>query len=429
MNNFKEFVDVLKACPLTLKDRELVVELNEAEVSEATFENVVKDTGYSFDDVRTIRKGNGHLSTEATSWPEDCPLYKSWKSLFSFVGSTSKLPDNFFVVKQKLSSLDDTKEALSLELFCQVRYLLAAIADQCDPPNDGPSKGVRKLFFIIETENGVAKYSFKPTISWDALKNIPIDQEQIKLTKKLQQLVNLGDSQDTERRSVMRSAFHEVISVYHSDSTIFEGVLASIEKLYKRYEEHHDLFVRRFSINKILHEISEKDLAYTSKVNEILSSAQSKTLTIPGALILIGAVMKIEQLADGLAVALAILLTTILVHKALNVHRDTFDHISNQIRKEFKQYDVLSEKIEVRQKARETESELSSLLVKAEKNSGFMKFSIWLLCITALAFIAFTIINAESKSSPTEPNHEELQDSDISATRKENTAKLNDAEK
>jgi hypothetical protein len=211
-------------------------------------------------------------------------------------------------------------------------------------------------------------------------------------------LNQLGDSQDTERRSVMRSAFHEIISVCHDEKEIFKRFLSSITHFKKRYDEHYELFVKRFSINKVLHEINDQDLSYTSKINEILSSAQNKALAIPGALIVIGAVMKIDQLVDGIAVGIGILITTIIVHRSLEVHKATFNHIEKQVKSEFKRYDVLNEDVEIRRQANQTSEDLNELLLKAKANSNFMRGAIWFICAFSLGFISYVACNIDSNS-------------------------------
>ncbi len=389
---FQLFVDFLDQSSLSINDGELKVPLTSESISPEEIKDILVGTRYSFDEVRTIRQNSVNISLSAVNWSDSCPIYMCWDDLFSIVENKSKLPPYFFILEGKQSSFEDTQNKRALELFCSFRQLLTSLADQCEPPHSGPAKGSRKLFYIIETDDGVAKYDFKPTLKWNELKDVHTENGQLSLVEKLLKLINLGDSQDTERRSVMRSAFHEIISSCHSNCDIFRKVICSIENFHKRYEEHHDLFVRRFSINKTLHSINEKDLTYTSKINEILSSAQNKALTIPGALIVIGAVMKVDQVVDGIAVAIGMLITTIIVHRSLEVHNSTFVHIEKQISAEFKRYDVLNEKVEIRQKAKLTIADLSDLLSKAKKNSNFMKKSIWFICALALAYI-FVVLN------------------------------------
>ena len=337
-DNFKKFTDLLQKNSPSITDGELKITLP-SNINEKEVKQILLDVGYSFDEVKTIRSSYVNISLRAGSWAGKGLIYNNWKDLFAIVNSTSKLPSYFYIVEGNAASVNDTDENEVLKLFCELRKLLAKLADQCDPHQEGCAKGSKRLFYIIETDNSVAKYEFEPTLTWDELKRVPTKNGQLSLVKKLDSRITSGDSQDSERKSAMRSAFHEIISTCSSHLDIFKKTLNSIESFNKRYEEHHDLFVRRFSINKVLHEISEKDLTYTSKINEILSSAQNKALTIPGALIVIGAVMKIDHLVDGLAVAIGMLITTIIVHRSLEVYNSTFVHIEKQVKTEFERYD------------------------------------------------------------------------------------------
>lgn len=391
--NFQSFVDFLGDKSPTLSDGELKIPFSDEETeSKRSIEDILVDIGYSFDKVRTIRNHSVNISLDAAKWSKYCPIYHSWRDLFSRVENTSKLPTNFYILETGNSSFDDTQMKRALELFCSLRQLLASLADQCDPAKGGFGKGSHKLFYIIEIDDGVAKYDFQPTLTWEELQEIPTKDGQVSLVEKLRKLISLGDSQDSERRSVMRSALHEIISVCNTHSEIFKVILGSVDNFNKRYDEHHDLFVRRFSINKVLHEINDKDLTYTSKINEILSSAQNKALTIPGALIVIGAVMKIDQIVDGVAIAIALFVTTVIVHRSLNVHQSTFKHIEKQVNAEFKRYDVLNEKVEIRQRAKQTIKDLSGLLVKAKDNSIFMKRCIWFIYALGVLYIAVVLV-------------------------------------
>ena len=391
--NFQSFVEFLDANSPILNDGELKVSIPAEKLeNQRSIEDTLVSIGYSYDDVRTLRKGSVNISLNAANWSVACPIYNSWDELFSRVERTSKLPADYYILETGDSSFDDTQMKRALELFCSLRQLLASLADQCDPPTDGCVKGARKLFYIIEIDDGIAKYDFQPTLTWEELKGISTENEQLSQVENLRKLISLGDSQDSERRSVMRSAFHEIISKCHTHSEIFKIILGSVENFHKRYEEHYDLFVRRFSINKVLHEINDKDLTYTSKINEILSSAQNKALTIPGALIVIGAVMKIDQMVDGLAIAIAMIITTVIVHRSLSVHQSTFEHIEKQVNAEFNRYDVLNEKVEIRQRAKQTITELSDLLRKAKVNSTFMKRSIWFICSLAVLYIVVVLV-------------------------------------
>jgi hypothetical protein len=389
MNNasFHAFLDLVSIGESSVHDKELSLEFGS--LTEPEIQSILVDIGYEFDESRTIRNSKVFVSLNAGNWANKSPIYETWEQLFSSIANSSELPKYFYVIESNNSCFDNTHYQQVLILFGLVRQLLPKLADHCEP-QQGIAKGSRKLFFIIEASDGIAKYEFSPSIDWQDVKSLESVEEQIILARKLNNIIQLGDSQDSERKSVMRSAFHELISVCHSETDIFKKFLLSIIHFHKRYEEHYELFVKRFSINKVLHEINEQDLTYTSKINEIISSAQNKALTIPGALIAIGAVMKIDHIVDGIAVAIGMLVTTFIVHRSLSVHHATFEHIERQVDSEFKRYDILNEDVEIRKQAQSANHELLTLLKKAKTNSHFMTKAIWFICLMALSFIIFS---------------------------------------
>jgi len=391
---FQTFLDLFIGLEHSIQDGELIVKLNEASNNEEVIKSALENVGYSFDKFRTIRGNQLHISLNVANWVGGCPVFDNWIDLYAVVENSSNTPEFFYIVETKNSSVDNSQFQINIKLFCLVRKLLVLLSDHCEPAS-GSAKGSKKVFLIIEADDGIAKYEFSPSIDWEELQLIHGSNTHIDDVEKLIQLNQLGDSQDTERRSVMRSAFHELISVCHDEKEIFGRLLSSITHFKKRYDEHYELFVKRFSINKVLHEINDQDLSYTSKINEILSSAQNKALAIPGALIVIGAVMRIDQVVDGLAVAIGILVTTIIVHRSLGVHNATFSHIEKQVTSEFKRYDVLNEDVEIRKQANQTRKDLKGLLRKAKANSSFMRGAIWFICAFALGFILYIACNIE----------------------------------
>ncbi|MGF1810041.1 hypothetical protein [Vibrio alginolyticus] len=76
MNNdiFQSFVNILSTSSPSISDGELkFLLLSETKVIEDT----LKDIGYSFDDVRTIRQDHVHISLNAANWKGKCPIYNT----------------------------------------------------------------------------------------------------------------------------------------------------------------------------------------------------------------------------------------------------------------------------------------------------------------------------------------------------------------
>lgn len=356
-------------------------------------EKYLNGIGYEFDSYRTIRGNKVELSLTAVNWNEKCPFFETWQKVFDEVDTSSILPSFYYVLEDKTSNFDEHINAKKLQVFCKVRELLAQLSDHCEP-SSGSAKGSRKLIYIVELENSISKHEFQPSIAWSELSKANNIENSLPLAKKLLKAINVGDSQDIERKNVLRSAFSELISGCVDQNEIFSTIIRSLAELDRKYDAHHELFVKRFSVNKVLLEINEQDLKYTSKINEIVSSAQNKALTIPGALIAIGAIMKIDHPADAIAVGVGLVVTTIIVHRSLGVHEATVEHISNQVNSDFKRYDTLNEKAEIRAQAVSTAKDLNILLKKASKNSRFIKKCIWLILTSSLLFLIFTSFSA-----------------------------------
>ena len=393
--NFVEFTSLLGSDSANFTEDQVRITLNTGFDSEH-IQSVLEGGGYIFDQARTLRGNTITISMSAANWKGECPIFSDWASLFTKVIASSVVPLYFYIVESKSSSLDENINSRKLKLVCNTKLLLAQLSDHCDPPA-GPAKGSRKLVYVIETENSFSKHEFRPTVSSEVLNNLENTDSALIAVDKLLKVINVGDSQDTERKNVLRSAFSELIRGCSDQSDIFQTVLRSANELHSKYEAHHELFVKRFSVNKVLQEINDQDLKYTSKINEIVSSAQNKALTIPGALIAIGAIMKIDHIADGIAVAVGMMVTTIIVHRSLDVHQATIDHINKQVESDFRRYDTLNEKAEVRKQANNTRSELKVLLAKATTNSIFIKKCIWRLFIASIVFIAFSSFPVEAE--------------------------------
>jgi hypothetical protein len=393
--NFAEFTLLLGSNSANFTDDQVRITLNSG-FDSGHIQSILVGIGYIFDQARTLRGDIMTISMSAANWTGECPIFADWGALFSKVIASSIVPSHFYIVESKSSSLEEHSNSRKLELICKTRQLLAQLSDHCDPQS-GAAKGSRKLVYVIETENSFSKHEFKPNVSWEVLSHIENTDSALISIEKLLKVINVGDSQDTERKNVLRSAFSELISRCLDQSDIFPTILRSANELHNKYEAHHELFVKRFSVNKVLQEINDQDLKYTSKINEIVSSAQNKALTIPGALIAIGAIMKIDHIADGIAVAVGMMVTTIIVHRSLEVHHATIDHLDKQVEADFRRYDTLNEKAEVRMQANITRSELKGLLKTATINSTFIKKCIWWLFFASIAFIVFSSFPIESQ--------------------------------
>lgn len=392
--HFLEFISLIRNGTSSLKDDELTISF-ENDINKSDIHALLKEIGYLVDDVRTVRKKNLNISFSAEYWEKSCPLYRSWGELVNLISNSLALPDVYYVIDSDVSSFDKKKEAKQLQVYSYTRKLIADLADHCEP-STGPSRGTNKVVYLVENESSATKYEFSPKVDFELVTTISNIDASLSAVEELTKKINLGDSQDKERANVMKSAFCEMVVGCSDEDSIFPAIITSLPEFLKKYEAHHELFVRRFSVNKLLQEISEQDLSYTSKINEIVSGAQNKALTIPGALIAIGAIMKIDHIWDAIAVFLGMLFTTIIVYRSLNVHQDTAEHLKKQVKSDFERYDTLNEEAEVRKQAKSRKTDLIDLLSTAKKNSKFMKCSIWGIFFAASIYLFISVCNINS---------------------------------
>ncbi|MFT6584801.1 MAG: hypothetical protein ACJAVU_000898 [Cognaticolwellia sp.] len=383
---FTELVSLFEENNFSVDGQTISVDV--VETNSLDIKSVLEGLGYDFNDLKTYRNGVLKLRIAAEAWEDiDCPFYLNWNDLYEQVALSTQLPKYFYIIEDKTSSLNvEQANIKKLKLFCHARQLLAQMSDLCEPKS-GQNKGKDKLLFIIETESNVSRREFTPNVGWNELLLITDIDDALISVNKLIDALNLGDRQDTERRSVMRSALNELVNTCSDSVSIFPSIVRSIPELQKKYDEHHELFIKRFSVNKVLLEISQQDLQYTSKLNEIISNVQTKALTIPAGLVFIGAIMRIDYYLDGLAISIGIIMTTWIIYRSLDVYQDSFIHIENQVKAEFKRYDTLSEEAEVRTQSKKTKGELLGLIVKAKDNTKLIKNCVRFSLIAALLYI------------------------------------------
>ena len=354
-------------------------------------EDILKElsnVGYIGEPRRTIRGDILTIQLTVPNWDRrGCPIFSSWSALFEKVSNANSIPEFIVAEAGHPTNNSENTNRKKLQLFCDCRELLSKLADHCEPKIGATAAGRDRLLFLIESEKLSDKYDFSPRVTWEELSTIENVDELLTATSSLIGAISVNDSQDTERRSVMRSAFAELMSLSKEGKESFLYILSNMHTLLAKYTEHHELFINRFSVNKVLQEISQQNLQYTSKINEIISGAQTKALTIPGAFIAISAAMKIDHLYDAIGVSTGLAITTLFIHMGTNVHLNTYSHIRKQIENEFERYDCLAEKAEVRQQAKTAQEELIDQVDKANSNLKKIRTGIWATLAVAVIYI------------------------------------------
>lgn len=379
----------------------------EFEVTDESFKFVLRD---GFDNERIDRLleesgyiGNGRnarvgnvlqLRKAGHVWDTgECPVYEGWEQFFEKCSIKSDIPESFLVLDSQGDRGLDKQRVEKIRSFIQLRKLLAGIADHCWP-EDGIGAGSDKILILISSDSDTHRYEFVPKASWGDVLSIEDEIDSYRCICDLNSLISLGDNQDAERISLIRSSFHDLVNGLSDKKDVFLKVLNNIPILHKTYLLHHEIYVQNFSVNKSLAEINKKRLEFSSSITEIVSGNQAKALAVPGALVLLGAVMKINDLWDGLAVLVGMFMTMAIVYKSFDIYGKSFVYLKDQIVDEFSVYDFLSEESDVRSKSIKVKDELLSMVSDAEDGLRFIKQVI--ATTVAVAFIYVVTSLAQS---------------------------------
>ncbi|EEO04518.1 hypothetical protein [Vibrio cholerae] len=393
----QRILDFLENQKVEVNDEDLYIKLIPPATQEE-LQNHIVNAGY-INNVRPF-EGKYQIKTGSRYWNRGKFIFTSDESLFEECDTQSKVPEGllyFDKINNKLIKFNSELDLHNkLEIFVELRNLLTKLSDHMIPNEE--------VIFLIKNDNGGVKHRVPISLDYESFAETFTNQtielkESVRLLGKLQQKISLDDAQDKERRNCMRSAFDVLIQGLDEEKEIFTHTLANIVSFYKKYTEHHNMFLSDFTINKVIQEINAKDLEYTGKINDIASSVQTKALAIPGAMVAITAVMKVDNMASAIGVVVALLLTCLVIQKSLDIYNDTFKHLSKQINNVFSRYQILSQKSEVRNEAKITEQALNKLIEKGERGLNYVSRIIWTVWITSILFVIFEINNINKPES------------------------------
>ncbi|MGB0722579.1 MAG: hypothetical protein ACPGU7_09305 [Gammaproteobacteria bacterium] len=129
-------------------------------------------------------------------------------------------------------------------------------------------------------------------VFWDGDKcTIPIVYEKDDL-KELSDLAEfckeiLYEKEKKERLALLRSAVLSLIKPV-SEKDRLVHLFKNFDELRREYNDNYKLYVSKFSFKELLDDVKEKRMEYVGRLNDVISDAQNKILTIPLAMLLIG---------------------------------------------------------------------------------------------------------------------------------------------
>ncbi|WP_273867558.1 hypothetical protein [Serratia odorifera] len=300
------------------------------------------------------------LDKRSTYWDSgECGFYSNIDALWQRCYQSDSLPEFFYVIDKKISALDcnDDETLITLNLYFNWKKLLLDLSDHY--------ANQYYVFFMVNDKGG-DKIEIESTLDIKELPKLTNPKKHLELVMDLQRKLDFKDLHTLERRAVMRATLGEIAKEQKKEVNLLGALLASTALFDKKYNELYEIYTKRFSVNKLLNELDEKSLEFTAKINEFISSSQTKALTIPGALIAVGALAKVEAPLEALIIIGALWMIKKVNISSNQVYRDAFDALDNRLENAFKKYLKFHNELEVKQSAESIRTELSELITNSK---------------------------------------------------------------
>lgn len=311
------------------------------------------------------------ITTNSRSFEEESIIFPSLDSLWRKAKSLGKLPKDYIVLREKISSLEYVSQALSISLFLKWSYILECVSNHSYK---------EKFIIYIPNDDGGKELVIESYERLDLILNINPISESESAADDLLKILSINDAQEKERKAIIRNAIYDFVS--NEENKNIDSLISLGDRVYNRYNDLLELYTNRFSVNKLLSEIEQKNLEYTSKINEFVSSSQTKAFAIPGALIAIGGIAKSSGFLDSLLILIGLFYVYHITYMSNQVLNDSYDSLKKSIKKSFERYSKFEEGLEVKEAASEINKDLldkvNSAQTRISKVNGIGKGMLWI---------------------------------------------------
>ncbi|EFE5709080.1 hypothetical protein LHT40_003051 [Escherichia coli] len=211
------------------------------------------------------------------------------------------------------------------------------------------------------------------------------------------------DLHSYERKLVLRSSLIELYNDSTEKNTFLSSVLNSPHKLWDLFSINYEIYINKYSINKVIHEVETQKLDFLSKLHSLIQEHQTKSLSIPAVLVST-AIIKGWSPSGLLLIFVAMLLTcSVVVLGIRNAKKSLSDIIESSNKtmilftKENANDDdeVLANRIN--QITTEALTKLSNKKVDAEKTLNKLQ---WLIFIGVSVWSMFVLYQFKDNITP-----------------------------
>lgn len=286
----------------------------------------------------------------------DSCIYVSIDNFWNKCSRSGAFNANYIILKEKMFFNTDCGEIKCIETFLNWKKVLDLVANH-------QIEG--KYVFYIPDNDGGKELIVNNYYDLTNVLNINLSDSLLSSSLELIKVLSLSDAQQKERVSILRSAIFDVIN--NDDNKDIFQLIRKGDKIYSRYNDLLDLYTKRFSVNKILSELEQKHLEYTTKINDFISSSQSKAFAIPGALIAVGGLAKASGLLDSILIFVGLVFVYWVTYISNEVLNESYNSLQKSLMELVGRYYKFDEGVEVRDAASNFEEDIKEQIRNAKK--------------------------------------------------------------
>ncbi|SDQ87409.1 hypothetical protein SAMN04490195_2173 [Pseudomonas moorei] len=336
------------------------------------------------------------LSNESSKWSEKRKLffYANDEDFWAAFTNDANSDSYYYITECKATNIPGFASLFSNKVECYViwRKVLELLVDHV-----GTRTSMNEFIYFIAGDKSAKKYEVNPVIAFGEFSD-GFDEGLQKIAKSLFDHLKVDDAHQLERKSVMRTALADILGEDHTGSP-FVWVVSQGAKLFKKYREHYDNYTHRFSVNKLLTEIEEKNLEYTNKINDFITGSQTKAFALPGVLVGIAALVKSAGMAEMALICVGLMMVRSLTKTANDIYFDSFDNLLIQIKKGFEKYKKTEVAEEVKESAEDTQSKIEGLISKAKKRLEYIDKVAYVMLLSGFSFLAYKLYLAPDNTA------------------------------
>ena len=298
-----------------------------------------------------------------------------------------KCPEQFCILDKKLSEHDSNNKIINkISYVSRWIELLSKMADH--HPKDNVF-----VFFVSQNENKTKSYQINALVDVENILEISFECDE-SLYEHMIESWNFSDAHEKERQSVMLASFAEIMTKLDEYENPFMFFIKNCKKFYERYRENYDIYVNRFTVETQLREIDEQHLTFVGQLQELITSAQSKAFALPGVMIAIAALAKVDNYIGVLAIVVGAILTKIIVQKSNELLTENISYFKEVTDRALGKY-VLSrsENKEVVSHASEAKEKLNIQIENAKKRVNFIDSMSLITMVIAILFAVIILIS------------------------------------